>query len=68
MKYIVNEIQKTSNGDVYNNTSTYENLQDAEDAYDEALTNAESSQYPAHIVVLMGEGGAHIKHKSYVHT
>lgn len=68
MKYVVNEIQKTSDGDIYNNTSTYETLQDAEDAYDEAVKNAENSEFPAHIVVLMGEGGAHIKHESYVHT
>lgn len=67
MKYVVNEIQKLSNGDVNNITATYENLSAAESAYYTALANAVGSQFPAHIIVLMSNSGVPIKFESFVH-
>ena len=68
MKYMVNEIHKLENGDINNTTSTYEDMKDAEDAYNKACDNAKNSNIPVHIAVLMSGSGVHIKHESYVHT
>lgn len=67
MKYMVNEIQKSSNGDINNITSTYDSLQAAESGYHRALASAAISQVPVHTVVLMSSTGVHLKHESYIH-
>lgn len=68
MKYIVNEIQTTSEGAVSTLTTTYDDRLDAESAYHMILAAAAKSALMMHTAMLYTNDGSVIMSDNYVHT
>lgn len=67
MKYIVVELQKTSEGVVGNSVFAFDTLAEAEAKYHLVLSYAAVSTLPVHSAVLVSEEGFPVAYKCYKH-
>lgn len=67
MKYVVNEIQTSFEGQVSNLVTVYDDQFDAESAYHQILAYAAKSNLMMHTAMLYTNDGNTLRHETYTH-